>query len=402
MRNLTLAAVLASLATVAPVGAAQWITLDPRPMAMGGAFVAVAEGPSAAYWNPAGLAPQDRRWGAEIPFSIRGEFTGDVLGAANDVNDEAERCQDQGSCDGLRNALDRMDKPGNGALADGAVGVDVRYRRFGFFMNSLVETGGSPVVDRVNTTPATVRNNRSRIVVRGAQYTEIGVAYGHPLWKTGLSAGGGLKAIVGRIGYSEVFVVQENPDAEEVLDDFTKDAETSIQPGLDLALLWDVTQVAPRTPLHPRVGLVARNINGPSFDQPQTARDAGEPDNELDPQVRFGLSLHPYRFWNVALDIDMTDNDTLVRGFSSRFLALGTELNVFNRRWINVPLRVGLAKNLSEGDSGLSWSFGFGLELVHVMLDLAAQVSAEQEQIDEGSRDVPTNLAFAAQLATRF
>ena len=31
-----------------------------RPMGMGGAFVAVAEGPSAFYWNPAGLVQMSR------------------------------------------------------------------------------------------------------------------------------------------------------------------------------------------------------------------------------------------------------------------------------------------------------------------------------------------------------
>ncbi|MEK7814113.1 MAG: hypothetical protein AAB296_10165, partial [Candidatus Desantisbacteria bacterium] len=38
-----------------PVGAEQWKILGTRPMGMGGAFVAMAQGPMAQYWNPAGL-----------------------------------------------------------------------------------------------------------------------------------------------------------------------------------------------------------------------------------------------------------------------------------------------------------------------------------------------------------
>ena len=36
-------------------GAEQWKTLGTRPMGMGGAFVAMAQGPMAQYWNPGGL-----------------------------------------------------------------------------------------------------------------------------------------------------------------------------------------------------------------------------------------------------------------------------------------------------------------------------------------------------------
>ncbi|MFA7009070.1 MAG: hypothetical protein WC204_09440, partial [Elusimicrobiales bacterium] len=53
MRRLLIFTVL--LAVNAAASAEQWQILGTRPMGMGGAFVAVAQGPIAQYWNPAGL-----------------------------------------------------------------------------------------------------------------------------------------------------------------------------------------------------------------------------------------------------------------------------------------------------------------------------------------------------------
>ena len=46
---------IACAAMPASLSAEQWQVLGTRPMGMGGAFVAVAQGPIAQYWYPAGL-----------------------------------------------------------------------------------------------------------------------------------------------------------------------------------------------------------------------------------------------------------------------------------------------------------------------------------------------------------
>ncbi|MBI4753523.1 hypothetical protein HY793_04035, partial [Candidatus Desantisbacteria bacterium] len=63
------------------VDAEQWQTLGTRPMGMGGAFVAVAQGPMAQYWNPGGLAmaSSDTVSGVELPITAGMEMTGDVM-----------------------------------------------------------------------------------------------------------------------------------------------------------------------------------------------------------------------------------------------------------------------------------------------------------------------------------
>src|SRR5262245_7566399 len=66
--------------------------LGPRPLGMGGAFVAMAEGGLAQYWNPAGLAQENAsKWGAVAGVGGRAEFTGGILNDANTLGDLASK-----------------------------------------------------------------------------------------------------------------------------------------------------------------------------------------------------------------------------------------------------------------------------------------------------------------------
>ncbi|MDP2867001.1 MAG: hypothetical protein Q8O90_12225, partial [Elusimicrobiota bacterium] len=71
---------LACAAAPVSLCAEQWQVLGTRPMGMGGAFVAVAQGPIAQYWNPAGLVKSSANVsGVEIPVGVNAEFTGDII-----------------------------------------------------------------------------------------------------------------------------------------------------------------------------------------------------------------------------------------------------------------------------------------------------------------------------------
>ncbi|MBI4655284.1 MAG: hypothetical protein HY746_00905 [Elusimicrobia bacterium] len=71
--------------------AEQWQVLGTRPMGMGGAFVAMAKGPIAQYWNPAGLAQADNVSGFNFPVLASVEFTGNMLENASDLGDLASK-----------------------------------------------------------------------------------------------------------------------------------------------------------------------------------------------------------------------------------------------------------------------------------------------------------------------
>ncbi|MCX7648347.1 MAG: hypothetical protein N2Z60_07035, partial [Elusimicrobiales bacterium] len=59
----------------------QWQIMGTRPMGMGGAYVALAKGPIAQYWNPAGLALISTQTfnGLEINAGVGIETTGGLL-----------------------------------------------------------------------------------------------------------------------------------------------------------------------------------------------------------------------------------------------------------------------------------------------------------------------------------
>ena len=165
-------------------------------------------------------------------------------------------------------------------------------------------------------------------------------------------------------------------------------------PGGRPGLLWDVRRTYPNAPLKPRLGLVARNINSPKFDT-----TAGG-DYELDRQVRAGLALNPANFWTIAMDMDLTKNKTPVDGFDSRQFALGTEINIVNRKAFNIPLRAGVIKNMAESDSKMAYTFGTGLNLLYMHFDVSGVLSSDKTEIDD--KKYPTKLGLAASFGLLF
>ncbi|MFA6091835.1 MAG: conjugal transfer protein TraF [Elusimicrobiota bacterium] len=398
----------ALLAAAQPALATPWHDFGPRAMAMGGAGVAVAQGPDAVFYNPAALMRLDNGSGFAVTVGGRGEFTGSVLQGANNINALNKACQNsEASCTNanITEALDQLGQPGNGAQVDAGAAVTFKFKRLAFFALNETYIGANPIVDRtLGVGVNQLTNNQSKLVLRGGMFTEFGVGYGHELWNSGVSVGGNLKGIVGKIGYNQITVASKDSGSGS-FGDFKDTAKTSIQPGVDLGILWDVAKTYESAPWHPTLGMVGRNINCPKFSQPDIAKAAGEREKfSLNGQVRAGASLTPLNFWHLAADLDLAENTSYIDSYKSRYLSLGTELNVFNRSWINIPLRFGIQKNLSDTGSGLAWTGGVGFNLAHVMIDLGGQISAKRTTLQsEGKNErVPNNFAGAARFAILF
>ncbi|OGR88685.1 MAG: hypothetical protein A3J74_02365 [Elusimicrobia bacterium RIFCSPHIGHO2_02_FULL_57_9] len=519
------AAVLAASLLSSSSFATSWSVLGPRPMGMGGAFVALAEGPIAQYWNPAGLAESEGKYGLQVPVGARVEFTGNVLKNANALGDlagkfneieAAQRSGTPGALDADKVAafykglveISDLNEPGKGALVDVAGGGNIRVGRYALSVNNFTTVGASPFVDTTNIglgvsagntgvsftganvaapanatnaasaasiagaigasgyaslntltggaiaaggitnaselgnalvnfavsggqTPAQISeaagaiaanagaaapiiqnaasgnpytNNRTNLTLRGGSFTEVAFGHGRQVFLPGLKLGGNLKLIFGSVGYQKFAVLDNNSDTGDTLKDFRANTASSVQPAVDLGALWHLNQIFPVLPLNPRVGLVARNINNPKFKQPDLATSSGEGKFPLNGQLRSGAAISPWNFWHVSMDLDLTKNNTPIPGFQSRMWGLGSEVNVFNRSWINIPLRAGLAKNLAETSSKMSYTVGFGLNFLHFMLDVGGAVSSHRTTIDSGSSSakVPSNLSVAAQLGFVF
>lgn len=243
-------------------------------------------------------------------------------------------------------------------------------------------------------------NNQTKLTLRGATFVEIALGYAHPIGLLpGLSVGGNLKGIVGETGYAEKKVLEKNVAVGDILKDFTTSRTRSWRPAVDLGLLYDQ-----RKRWRTKLGIVGRNLNRPKFDQPAKAVEAGESQFVLAPQVRAGLAFYPLNFWTIAGDVDLTNNSTAVPGYRSRHAGLGSEINLFNRPRFNIPLRVGLLKNLSD-NAGLVYTAGFGLTLMHFAIEVGGAISAQRTRVKTSSSrsmDLPESAQVAVSLALLF
>jgi len=378
-------------------------------MGMGGAGVAVSEGPVGAYWNPASLGRSESPSGVQVPADVHAELTGQFLEGANDVHDISNDCKNLGAGNGLckdaniQTALNKLNDPTNGIRADVAVGAQVKIKRLAVFVNNLAYVSGVPKADLAFNTQGTFLNNSSKLVLRGVNVTEIGAGYGRELpWVPGLFVGGNLKLLVGKAGYYDLFLSQDSGGG---FNKFLNNSKTSIQPGLDLGALWDVHRTLEFVPFRPRVGITSRNVNNPQFSNPDQAKLAGVSSYySLHGNTRLGVAVSPLSFWHLAMDADLTRNLTAVSGVASQYVGLGTEVNVFNRSWLNIPLRAGLARNMAEKGAKTSITGGFGLNFLHFMFDASAMVSPATVQIksDKETQKIPSNISVAAQLGMLF
>ena len=503
-------------AAPAALNAEQWQILGTRPMGMGGAFVAVAQGPIAQYWNPGGLVKSSANVsGLEIPVGANIEMTGGIVKDASKITDMAAKYSSLKTAQtsgGAMNAdqfaafakavslMSDMNDPGKGALAEVAGGVDFKFAKVALSVNNYTSIGLSPYIDTTNIglgagtgvsgitmtggtmltdpldlatrntiqgaiatmggytaiqtlicgsagtcltgvginsdallanalynqalaagqTPTqiteaantmsqyasqvapiitaaasgnTYANNTSNLEVKGAAFTEIaaGYAWNVDKWLHGLSVGGNIKMVNGQTVDNSFRFLSESKTGNAFKMDNPK---SSWRPALDLGLLWNVNSTYPKFPFSPKVGFVVRNINSPSFD----TNSGGKYD--LDRQARLGFALNPFRFWTLALDMDVTKNKTPVKGFESRELSMGTEINVFNRKAFNIPLRGGMIKNLAEKTSKMAYTLGTGLNLLYMHFDVSGVVSTEKTTLDD--KNIPTKLGVAASFGLLF
>lgn len=374
-------------------------------MGMGGAAVALPNGAESAYWNPGALGAPDNPSGFQVPVGLHAGVTGNSLKAANDLDKIQDDCQAGGAGNGscsqanINNALNEFN--GGGVRADVGGGLGIKAGRAAFFVNNFTYISGKPRASFNATATNNISNNTSELVVRGISMTEFGAAYGHELsFAPGLFVGGAAKLISANTGFTRLNVVSEDLK----LDKFTDNERRSIQPGFDLGMFWDASRSFEHAWGHPRMGLTARNVNNPKFRNPDAAVAAGQASKySVQGGLRLGAAVSPLPFWNIAADADLTRNVTALEGVSSQNLGLGTEINVFNRSWINIPLRAGLSRNLAQGGRN-SLSLGVGLNFVHVNVDLGVTSSPRTQQIQSQgeNKKFPNEISGGGQIAFLF
>ena len=101
-----------------------------------------------------------------------------------------------------------------------------------------------------------------------------------------------------------------------------------------------------------RFGVVAKDLNQPTFDAP------GGEELKLGPQVRGGVAINPYSSLTLTADVDVTSNKTFVPGIKSQVLSLGVEQTIFSEF---MSFRVGAFKNMKDAGTPFTPTAGLGL-----------------------------------------
>ncbi len=418
--------------TFRPAFAEQWNVFDPRAMAMGGTGVASSNGAVGDYWNPATLAESDSPSGFQLPVGAHADIAGNVLQGASGLQNTYSSCgSGQGgafclalSQSQIQGDLNEMTGSGNGVLANLGTGADFKFGHLAFFVNELGYGGaqaelngatGSEVYNHI-ANGAYLSNNPS-LNVRALSATEAGFGYGHDIpWVPGLAVGGNLKAIMGYTGYDNNCLFTSNANMAGCSNTSgggklaLKNAlNESVAPAVDLGALWNVDQAFKWMPFHPKIGVTGRDINDPSFAVSQTAIAEGAPGQmALGGNVRAGLEISPFHWWNISADMDLTRNTTLIDGLLYQMAGIGTEVNIFNRPWMNLALRAGLEQNLAASSSGLIATGGFGLNIFHLMIDVGVQVTPQMQYLSTnqngsgGSQQIPSDVAGSFQIGLMF
>lgn len=252
---------------------------------------------------------------------------------------------------------------------------------FASVVDSAIDAGGGSAA-------GTIDQNQSKLLFRGIAVAEVPLTYGRKI-NDDFAIGGNIKYMKARVYNTEVNIIAENTEFGDALSTALDDYTDSSNFGIDLGALYRFGDAL-------RFGVVARNVNSPSFDMKPRA---GESEDSLSeqPQVRAGVAYRPFGALLLAADIDITENDTTVSNSSaSRIISAGVEGNLFNF----LALRGGIYKNIANDDIGPVFTAGLGFNLWAVNIDFGAAMSSGSTTID--GKDYPKEIKAEFALSALF
>jgi hypothetical protein len=250
----------------------------------------------------------------------------------------------------------RINRPGATLSAIGAAGLYVKgyYGDHAFGFNvSDVATAGMFVSQPVTVTSGggTVSLN-GQIALNGLEARQAVASYAYAFMDRMFAIGVSGKLIQGA-AYTGTATIQGGNDIS-LSDDLGK-AKLSTAFGIDAGAMF-------RPSSWLRAGIVAKDINRPSFDAPNGQKFY------LDPQVRAGVALNPWDTLTLTADIDVTKNKTLVPDLKSRVISVGAEQTILSEL---LSLRIGAFKNTADANSYITPTAGFGIRLFALRVDVA-------------------------------
>jgi hypothetical protein len=411
--SLSLSAVL--LLGASSLHALKFESLGYKSVAMGGAAVASSAGSLAAYNNPALLGK--RPYAVEVSLgggvSEYDHGAGASLVKLDDINyidtiDKASQDVTSLTSADIQNLIDGtavvIDMNGNAVSVAPQGYLAAKVYGFGFGVFGSSDSAATAVVDqthdqlifenngvyaKINSdgsfslSDATaytnfsieyaINNSLTYLNVTGVTLGEVPIAYGHS-FETGLGnimVGGALK-YMRAITYTEKMTIDSSGNLPGSTGE--KHDKTSADFGIDLGLAYQPAFAYDLT-----LGLVAKNLNSPTFDFYDGTTYT------VDPMVRAGVAYNIFDSLEVAADIDLTSNKMLNESLESKMIGGGISYEPFKSSFA-FSLRAGLMKNLNSNDkAGLIYTAGMGIGAKWLQIDLSGQISGNSDTLQDVS-----------------
>jgi F plasmid transfer operon, TraF, protein len=346
--------------------ALEFVTVGPRAMGMGGAGVAVTTDALATYWNPAGLAMTQT---VDVRIQGSGQVI-DRLGIANAVHDLEEFNTSDSSTANLakaQNIANRINRPGATVSVNGSAGLYVKGHlgEHAFGLNvSDVATGGGFVSTPIQATQpggaGTPISLAGQMALLGLEARQVAFSYAYAFADKTFSFGVTGKILQGA-AYRGSTTLTGGTDVS-VTENFGKPT-ISTAFGIDVGAIY-------RPSSWLRFGIVAKDINQPTFDTP------GGGELKLGPQVRGGVAINPYSSLTLTADVDATSNKTFVPGVKSQVLSLGVEQTIFSEF---LSFRLGAFKNMKDTGTPFTPTAGLGLRIFALRIDVGGGYDFREE-----------------------
>jgi hypothetical protein len=338
--------------------ALEFVTVGPRSMGMGGAGVAVTTDALATYWNPAGLAMTQT---VDVRIQGGGQVI-DRLGIADAIHDlEKFNTADilQANQDKAQDIANRINRHGATVSINGSAGLYIKGHlgEHAFGINiSDVATGGGSVSTQAGfqlTAPGPNQqvNITGAMALQALEVRQAAFSYAYAFADKMFSIGVTGKFLQGA-AYDGRMTLNGGQNVS-ITDNFGKPTISNAF-GIDVGAIY-------RPSSWLRFGLVAKDINQPTFDHP----NGGE--LKLGPQVRGGVAINPYSSLTLTADVDATSNKTFVPGVKSQVLSLGAEQTIFSEF---LSFRLGAFKNMKDAGTPFTPTAGLGLRLFAFRADV--------------------------------
>lgn len=365
-RSVRAVAFLVGLMIPAQAMALEFVAVGPRAMGMGGAGVAVTTDALATYWNPAGLAMTQT---VDIRIQGGGQVI-DRLGIADAVHDLETFSTSDTSNANLARAQDiaaRINSPGATVSINGSAGLYIKghFGEHAFGVNvSDVATGGGFVATPVQAIqpggPNTPISISGQMALLGLEARQLAFSYAYAFSDKTFSFGVTGKILQGA-AYRGSTTLTGGTDVS-ITDNFGK-------PTLSTAFGIDVGAIY-RPSSWLRFGVVAKDINQPTFDTP------GGGELKLGPQVRGGVAVNPYSSLTLTADVDATSNKTFIPGIKSQVLSIGAEQTIFSEF---LSFRLGAFKNMKDAGTPFTPTAGLGLRIFALRVDVGGGYDFREE-----------------------